>query len=151
MYDLDLELNKGLITAAKVHKTKEHKVLESFLERLGLTDFDEETVDYSYETFTGIAEEDENDDLHDYRDVVNSIEETLDSALTNQNSFEVISGLDELNDLVALKFKVSIVLERQEKEAQISKLSIERDAGIAAGQDTTVIEGKIADLEASMQ
>ncbi len=63
----------------------------------------------------------------------------------------MISGLDELNDLVALKFKVSIVLERQEKEAQISKLSIERDAGIAAGQDTTVIEGKIADLEASMQ
>ncbi|NQY80293.1 MAG: hypothetical protein HRT47_08275 [Candidatus Caenarcaniphilales bacterium] len=149
MNDFSVELNKGLENALEVHKSKDHQVVESFLEKLGVSDYRDDTVAYLLDTFNDIADEKEDDDLVDYQDVIGSIEDSLEK-IGNSTGFEVVSGITELNDLMFLKHEASIVLERQEKESQISKLSIERDAAAAAGQDTTAIEGQIADLEASM-
>ena len=77
-------------------------------------------------------------------DAISSLENSI--AIVQEQESQTFD-LNEFENMLSVQ---EAKMELFQKESEISRLTVERDAAFAAGEDTTSIDAKIDDLRASM-
>lgn len=156
------DFNKTVAGASQIQSIQGEKAADEFLRKNGIDSGDSKVravvniaandksslVRAIFGNLNKIAREKNDDEYHTYQDVMKSLEKNL-NFVTEDKNIDFLSGVNDLNDLMSL-YKASYVLDRQEKESTIAKLQAQRAGAVAAGEDTSSLDAKIAELEFSM-